>query len=90
MNLYIYDREAGSELGPISEVMISNMSSFDNASWEAYRSDKSWTLEPGIGWRTVYVKLRDTNGNTVAVSDTIYLGTEVPFGELGSTQMRTQ
>lgn len=89
VNLYIYDREPDSRLGPVSEMMISNTATFANAAWEAYRSDKAWTLEPGTGWRTAYVKLRDATGNTVVVSDTIYLGTEVPFDDLGSAQMRT-
>jgi PKD repeat protein len=52
VDLYIY----GS--GWASQMMVSNSSSFAGASWEAFASDKTWALEPGLGTKTVYVKLK--------------------------------
>ena len=40
-------------------------------------------MEPGSGWRTVYVKTQDAVGRVTVVSDTIYLGQSVPQNELG-------
>jgi len=84
--LYIYDREGGggfAELGPATEMMVANDGCFTGASWEPYTAEKTWALEPGSGWRTVYVKTRDAVGRTTTVSDTIYLGQTVPPDELG-------
>lgn len=86
VDLYIYDREGGggfAELGPATEMMISNNPCFTDASWESYATERTWSLEPGTGWRTVYVKTRDAVGRTVTVSDTIYLGDSAPLDELG-------
>ena len=86
INLYIYDREGGggfASLGPATEMMVANDACFTGASWEPYTAEKTWTLEPGTGWRTVYVKTRDGVGRTTVVSDTIYLGRDVPLDELG-------
>ncbi len=92
VNLYIYDREPGggfAGMGPATEMMISNDSRFTNATWEPYTAEKTWTLEPGEGWRTVYVKFRDALNRTVVASDVIYLGPTVPLDELGPSQMST-
>ncbi len=70
-------------MGPVSEMMVANDVCFTGASWETYAAEKTWTLESGAGWRTVYVKTQDAVGRTTTVSDTIYLGESVPLDELG-------
>jgi Uncharacterized protein with SCP/PR1 domains len=92
VGLYIYDRIAGggfSELGSPTEMRISNEQCFESAAWEPFANEKTWTLEPGIGWRTVYVQTRDSLGRTSTVSDAIYLGAQAPLEELGYAQMST-
>jgi len=84
--LYVYDRAGGggfAGLGPATHMQVANDPCFDGAGWEPYRAEKSWALEPGSGWRTVYVKTRDALGRTTTVSDTIYLGHDLPMDELG-------
>jgi hypothetical protein len=84
--LYIYGGEESGGfkgMGPVTEMMIANDACFTGGSWEPYAAERSWTLEPGTGWRSVYVKSRDGVGRTAVVSDTIYLGQEVPLDELG-------
>jgi len=86
VNLYIYDREGGSDftgLGSATEMMVANDVCFTGATWEPYAAEKTWTLESGTGWRAVYVKARDAVGRATVVSDTIYLGQSVPLDELG-------
>jgi hypothetical protein len=47
--------------------------------WEAYATSKSWTLSPGDGTKTVYVKFKDAAGNPSSVySDNIILDTTPP------------
>lgn len=58
----------------------------DGATWEPYAAEKAWTLPTGEGWRTVYVQTRDALDRTVVVSDTIYLGQNVPLNEIGLGQ----
>jgi hypothetical protein len=86
VNLYIYDRQRTGEfagLGPATEMLLANDACFTGASWEPYVAETTWDLEPGTGWRTVYVKTRDAVGRTTVSSDTIYLGSSVPVDELG-------
>ena len=86
VQLYIYDRETGggfAGLGAATEMMVANDICFSGADWQPYAAEKSWTLPPGTGWRTVYVKTRDAVGRTIVASDTIYLGQSVPINELG-------
>jgi hypothetical protein len=64
-------------------MMVANDECFTGASWEPYVAEKTWSLEPGTGWRTVHAKTRDTLGRTTVVSDTIYLGQSAPLEELG-------
>ena len=52
---------------------ISNSAFFDNISYENYSATKDWHLTDGIGLKTVYVKLRTSNGGTKTISDTITL-----------------
>lgn len=46
------------------QMMVSNDSGFSGASWEAYATSKAWTLSSGTGSKTVYVKYKDSSGNT--------------------------
>lgn len=92
VNLYIYDRAAGggfAAMGPATQMMVSNDACFTGAAWEPYAAEKAWTLEAGEGWRSVYVKTRDAFNRTSTVSDTIYVGANVPLDELGAAQMST-
>ena len=43
-----------------SEVIVSNNANFIGSNWEPFTGylNKSWTLEPGDGWKTVYVLYR--------------------------------
>ncbi|GAB4582006.1 MAG: hypothetical protein Fur0022_47580 [Anaerolineales bacterium] len=89
VDLYIYDRSSGGgfkELGPATEMMVSNEPCFLDSVWEPYASNKTWNLATGEGWREVYVKTRDLLGRTSTVSDTIYLGENLPEDELSLTQ----
>jgi len=90
VTLYIHSNDSAggfAGMGAAQEMMVSNDPCFSGAAWEPYSAEKLWALEPGQGWRTVYVKTRDRLGRTVVVSDTIYLGATVPLAELGTAQM---
>ena len=92
VDLYVYNRSQGggfAEMGPATEMMISNDACFREASWQPYAVEPTWTLEAGQGWRTVYARTRDALGRTATVSDTIYLGDNLPTAELGEAQMST-
>lgn len=92
VNLYIYDRSTGGGFAGFdsaTQMMVSNNIHFSGASWEPYNANKAWTLVNGNGWRDVYVKTRDKFNRSLTVSDTIYLGANVPLNELGAAQMTT-
>lgn len=80
VGLYIYNQvtsDGVTGMGETLEIMISNTPDFANASWQPYSAEVDWQLEPGEGWRTVYVKARDRLGRTTVVHDSIYLGPEL-------------
>ena len=92
VGLYIYNREprggfAG--IGPAVQMMLAHGPCFADAAWQAYTAHQAWSLEGGQGWRDVYVKTRDVLSRSVVVSDTIYLGDNVPLEELGLAQTST-
>ena len=92
VNLYIYDRVSGggfTGFDPAAQMMISNDIHFSSASWEPYTANKAWILLNGEGWRDVHVKTRDKFNRSMTVSDTIYLGSNIPLNELGAAQMST-
>lgn len=63
----------------VSQMMISNSSSFAGTTWESYATTKAWSLASGDGTKTVYAKYKDTDGNvSTAYSDTIILDSTVP------------
>lgn len=92
VNLYIYNRTEQSGfagMGPATQMMVSNDVCFTDRAWEPFASHKTWTLEGGQGWHTVYVKTRDALNRTATVSDTIYLGEPLPVQELSDTHLST-
>ncbi len=89
-NLYIYDRQqwdSFASLSPATQMMVSNNVCFTNASWETYKTNKSWTLASGEGWKNVYVRTKDAFNRTMTVKDTIYLGSSIPTNQINETQM---
>jgi uncharacterized protein YkwD len=92
VGLYIHSSTGNGDIvrmGAAVEMMVSNDPSFAGAVWEPYAAEKTWTLKPGEGWRTVYVKTRDDLGRTTTVSDMIYLGETLPREELSDMLMST-
>src|SRR5262249_2385067 len=92
VNLYIYDRETSggfAGLAPASRMMRRNHAGFTGPAWLPCQANKPWTLPSGSGWRSVYVKTHDAFNRTMTVSDTIYLGANVPLAEIGPAQMST-
>ena len=92
VNLYIYDRSPRGGFagwGAATQMMLSNNTQFSGAIWEPYNANKAWTLAGGVGWRKVYVKTRDNFNRNLTVSDTIYLGANLPLNELSAAQMTT-
>lgn len=86
VNLYIYTNAGANGfagMGAATEMMVSNNRCFGDASWETYTAEKVWALPATPGWHTVYVRTRDAQGRTTVASDTIYLGRDLPIGELG-------
>jgi len=74
-SLYIdprgYDPQA--EISQVADMMISNSSDFEGASWEPYTQQHNWLLNPDpSGFATVYVRFRDHAGN---VSDIFHHST---------------
>ncbi|MBK8046025.1 MAG: CAP domain-containing protein [Anaerolineales bacterium] len=87
VELYVYDpgfRAGFTGIGAATEMMVSNEPDFSGAGWEPYTPQKSWTLNPGTGWRSVYVKTRDRIGRTAIAHDTIYLGPPPTAEELST------
>lgn len=55
------------------EIMISNNPNFENAFWQPYASHKTWILTKRTGFKTVYVKFKDNDGNEFLTGDIIFL-----------------
>lgn len=91
VRLYIYTNPVSGDqygqMGPITQMQISNDSAFTGATWQPYSAEPLWNLAAGVGWRTVYVKLSDAVERTIVVQDTIYLGSTIPVAEIGFEQM---
>ena len=45
------------------QMLVSNDSAFTGAVWQLYQPSLNWTLLPGLGSRSVYVRFRDASGN---------------------------
>lgn len=71
-----YSGEATLALGATNatQMMISNKSTFEGASWETYVAAKTWTLSGGLGKKTVYAKFKSsTGGESSTVNASIML-----------------
>ena len=66
----------------VSEMILSESSSFTGETWETYNTTKVFTLSTTEGTKTVYVKFRDSLDNeSASISDSIILDTSTPTGE---------
>jgi hypothetical protein len=65
----------------IAEMLISNDPSMAGATWQPFQQDFAWQLVPGNGFRTVYVRFKDLNGNESAGTETatIFLDGSVAY-----------
>ncbi len=59
--------------GWATQMQVANSSDFAGASWEPYTANKTWTLLPGNGPHTVYVKLGNSYGLELVSNDEITL-----------------
>jgi len=76
----ILSLQATDDYSPEAEMqmMIANTSDFSNTTWEPFTASESWTLTPGEGTKTVYVKYMDSHGNVSPVySDSIIYDPQV-------------
>ncbi|MBI5192260.1 MAG: hypothetical protein HZA08_02325 [Nitrospirae bacterium] len=65
--------------GGCKDMQISYDGVFDTELWEPYATTKAWTLNPGNGYRAVYVRFRDNAGNiSLRYVDWIRLDTAKP------------
>jgi hypothetical protein len=55
------------------EMMVSSLSDFSGATWQAYKAQMSWTLSGLPGVKTIYAKYRNANGESAAGSASIEL-----------------
>lgn len=76
-----------------TQMMISNRSDFEGASWEIFSPIKFWTLTTGSGVKTVYVQFRDDYNNVSDVAadsiNLVEIGGGMPESETTSTQETT-
>ena len=76
-------------IGSATQVQISNAADL-GAPWQPYAQQIPWTLPPGGGTKTVYVKYRDAKGRTATASDSIVLVAPVtPTPRPTATMTRT-
>jgi hypothetical protein len=67
------------------DMMISENSDFEGASWEPYTTTKNWTLSSGDGTKTVYAKFRDfANFEGETLSQSVNLDTNIPTIAIGN------
>jgi len=50
---------ASDNLSGVSQVMICNNPSFAGCTWQSHATTKTWSLDSGLGTKTVYVKYKD-------------------------------
>lgn len=93
VSLYLYQRQTQSGFAGLrsaSALMVANEPCFVAAQWQPFTNEFRHTLPAGEGWRTVYVRTRDDVGYTQTVSDTIYLGANLPVADLANTMSDRQ
>lgn len=71
------DVSSWGSIGPISGVQISEDPSFTGATWQTWSQTIPFTLSPGNGTKTVYVRFTD-GSNEVISTDSITLTEPVP------------
>jgi uncharacterized protein YkwD len=64
-------------IGEITGVQISEDSSFSGATWQSWSQTTPFTLSPGNGIKTVYVRFTDGSTDVIS-SDTITLNESIP------------
>ncbi|MCP4428900.1 MAG: hypothetical protein GY803_30825 [Chloroflexi bacterium] len=78
MTLTKEDVSSWGSIGDITGVKISEDSSFTGVSWQSWAQNLPFTLSPGNGTKTVYVRFTD-GSNEVTSSDMIELNEPVPY-----------
>jgi len=67
----------------IAKVMVNSSRDFTGCAWQDYAPTLAWTMQPGDGDKTTFVKFRDRAGWESAVAnDSIYLDTVPPVGSV--------
>jgi len=69
----------------LADMMVSESSTFSDASWESFATVRGWTLSGVDGTKTLYVRVRDRAGNFDDVSDTVILDRAPPQFTAGPT-----
>lgn len=64
-----YSGEATLALGATNaaQMMLSNKSNFEGASWETFTAARTWTLSGGLGKKMVYAKFKSSTGGESSV-----------------------
>ena len=71
---------AADSLSGVSQIRLSNDSTFNNSTWEASVLYKDWNLTNGDGLKTVYYQIMDLAGLISNYSNSIMLDTTPPQG----------
>jgi hypothetical protein len=81
--LNVYLDLSAQDLNGVQKMRIGNSDDLLNVTWENFVANKSWTLTPNDGVKTVYAEFQDVNGlASRTYSDTIILDTTAPQGSL--------
>lgn len=74
---------AADSFSDVSEMLLSLLSDFSGASYEAYSTSKAFVLDSSEGNQTVYVKFKDSlNNESATYSDSITLDLTSPTGSV--------
>jgi uncharacterized protein YkwD len=77
------DVSSWGSIGPITGVQISENPSFSGAAWQSWSQHIPFTLTPGNGTKTVYVRFKDQDNRTVSSNDSILLNEPMPRLSIG-------
>jgi uncharacterized protein YkwD len=82
--------EGNETIGHAAQVLLSNSDDFVG-SWQPFATSINWTLAPGSGTKTVYVRYRDAKGRTTTASSSVVLvTTSLPTKSLEPTIQPTR
>lgn len=70
--------------GDATEMIVGN-STFSGSSWEPFNTTKNWTFDADNGTKTIYVKTRNSGGESSPASDSIILDSLAPTPTSGLT-----